>query len=142
MSPSSVISLGSEYIVDAHSLIWYIENSPQLGVDAGIVLDDPASALIIPIIALAEACWSIRRGKTSIPSAAILLADVDADPRMIVYPLDREVLDEALRLTGIGEMHDRFIAATALVRARSGMSVSILTCDRNITASGLVPIVW
>jgi hypothetical protein len=34
------------------------------------------------------------------------------------------------------------IVATALLRAEAGASVALLTRDANITASGLVPIVW
>jgi hypothetical protein len=56
--------------------------------------------------------------------------------------LDRTILDLSLTLTTIREMHDRQIVATALFRARLGASVALLTCDGNITASGLVPIVW
>jgi PIN domain nuclease of toxin-antitoxin system len=133
--------MADEHIVDAHSLIWYVEDSPRLGVNAGKVMDDPASILYLPVIALAEACWAAERGRCKIPVAA-LLSDVDADPRMIVLPLDREILDLSLTLTSIREMHDQQIVATALVRARLGGSVALLTCDTNITASGLVPIVW
>jgi PIN domain nuclease of toxin-antitoxin system len=133
--------MADEFVVDAHSLIWYIEDSPRLGVNAGKVMDDPASILYLPVIALAEACWAAERGRCKIPIAA-LLADVDADPRMIVMPLDRAILDLSFTLTSIREMHDRQIVATALLRAHQGASVALLTCDVNITASGLVPIVW
>jgi hypothetical protein len=39
-------------------------------------------------------------------------------------------------------MHDRQIVATALQLVDNGVSVALLTCDTNIMASGLVPIVW
>jgi hypothetical protein len=71
-----------------------------------------------------------------------LLADVDADPRIVLVPLDRAILDISLTLTPISEMHDRQIAATALHLAGAGPAVPLLTCDANITASGLVSIVW
>jgi hypothetical protein len=73
---------------------------------------------------------------------AALLADLDADPRIVVVPLDRAILDLSLTLAAISEMHDRQIAATALHLARAGSPVPLLSCDSNITASGLVPIVW
>jgi hypothetical protein len=71
-----------------------------------------------------------------------LLADVDADPRILVIPLDRLILDRAMSLTAVPEMHDRSIVGTALLRAEKGIPIAVLTCDTNITASGLVPIVW
>ena len=99
--------------------------------------------LYLPVIALAEACWAVERGKTSIPSVAALLADVDADPRIVLIPLDRAILDLSLRLTPISEMHDRQIAATALHLTRPpSASVPVVTIDPDITSSGLVPVIW
>jgi PIN domain nuclease of toxin-antitoxin system len=134
--------MADEYVIDAHALIWYVEDSPRLGVNAGKILDDPASALYLPVIALAEACWIMERGRCNVSSVADLLADVDADPRITLVSLDRLLLDLTVTLTAIGEMHDRQIVATALHRASTGASVSLLTCDSNIVSSGLVSIVW
>src|SRR5437016_3741832 len=121
--------VADEYIVDAHTLIWYVEDSPRLGVNAGNVMDDLGSALYLPAIALAEACWAVERGRCNIPTVARLLADVDADPRIELVPLDRAILDRSLTLTSINEMHDRQIVATALLRASAGAFVVVLTCD-------------
>ncbi len=61
---------------------------------------------------------------------------------MVIYPLDQDVIEMTMRLYSINEMHDRQIAATALVLASKGEIVRLLTCDQNITASALVAIVW
>jgi PIN domain nuclease of toxin-antitoxin system len=134
--------MADEYIVDAHSLIWFLEGSQRLGMNARTAMRDPGSTLVLPVIALAEACWMVERGRSIIPSVAALLADVDADPRITLVPLDRDILDISLTLTAIGEMHDRQIVATALLRARMGGPVALVTRDVNITSSGLVPIIW
>jgi len=134
--------MAHEYVVDAHALIWYLVGSPRLGVSARAAMQDSANVLYLPVIALAEACWAVERGKTVIPSVADLLADVDADSRLVLVPLDRITLDISLTLTAVREMHDRQIVATALHLASTGASVALLTCDGNISASGLVPIVW
>jgi hypothetical protein len=39
-------------------------------------------------------------------------------------------------------MHDRQIVVTALVLADAGERVALLTNDADITASGLLPVVW
>lgn len=130
------------YVVDAHALIWYIEDSPRLGDNAGAIMDDPRSVLFLPVIALAEACWVVEHGRSSIPSVVDLLGDIDADPRVTVLPLNREVFDRSLQLTQVREMHDRLIAATALELAASGEPVQVLTKDPSIRESGLVPVVW
>lgn len=48
----------------------------------------------------------------------------------------------SLTLSAISEMHDRLIAATALHRASPALAVRVVTCDADITSSGLVPVVW
>ncbi|BAZ16639.1 hypothetical protein NIES4071_85170 [Calothrix sp. NIES-4071] len=45
-------------------------------------------------------------------------------------------------MVAIGEMHDRQIVATAMVLEQQGEKVALLSCDQNITASGLVTIIW
>jgi hypothetical protein len=61
---------------------------------------------------------------------------------VVIYPLDKDVIEITMSLSAINEMHDRQIAATALVLASKGEVVQLLTCDKNIIASGLVSIVW
>ena len=135
--------MANDYVLDAHTLIWFIGANPRLGANARTVLQDPASVLYLPVIALAEACWAVERGRTSIPSVGVLLAEVDADSRLAIVPLDRAILDRSITLTGISEMHDRQIAATVLQLAgASGPVPPLLTRDPDITVSGLVPIVW
>ncbi len=48
--------MATKNIVDTHALVWYLEGNPGLGSNAKSVLDEPTSELIVPIIALAEAC--------------------------------------------------------------------------------------
>jgi len=134
--------MANEYAVDAHALIWFLAGNQRLGGKALGVLQDPGNRLYVPIIALAEACWAVARGKTRIASVAALLAGIDSDPRFVVVPLDRAVLDRSLALSAIPEMHDCLIAATALVLGGASSPVPILTCDADIISSGLVPVVW
>ena len=134
--------IATKYILDTHALVWFLEGNPRLGAGVKAVLEDETSELILPMIALAEACWIIEHGRTSIPKAADFLAAVDDDPRIQVVPLDRSILDKTLDITVIKEMHDRQIIATALNIADSGENVIVLTKDNDIQLSGLVPIVW
>lgn len=131
-----------KYVVDTHALIWFLEGNSRLGDNARTVLSEADSQLVLPAIALAEAVWIVERGKTSIPSVTALLSAVSADSRVMVYPLDRAVIDQSINLATIDEMHDRQIVSTAFVLQNQDETVSVLTCDQNITASGLVPIVW
>jgi PIN domain nuclease of toxin-antitoxin system len=132
----------NRYVVDAHALIWYLEGNSRLGAAARSALADPQNELFLPIIALAEACWIVEHGRARIPSVTHLLADIDADPRITLMPLDRVTLEVSLTLTGIGEMHDRQIIAAALSLAGTGQGVALLTRDESIRDSGLVPVTW
>jgi PIN domain nuclease of toxin-antitoxin system len=123
-------------------MVWYLLGSPRLGANARAVMHDTGSLLHLPVIALAEACWAVQRGKCAIPSVAALLGDIDADPRITLVPLDRAILEISVTLSTIGEMHDRLIVATTLHLSGDGPTVALLTCDANISASGLVPIIW
>jgi PIN domain nuclease of toxin-antitoxin system len=134
--------MAREYVLDAHALIWFVDGNPRLGVNARAALSDPNSVLFLPAIALAEVCWVVERGRCKVPSVATMLAKLDADPRITLVALDRPNLDRSFQLTALHEMHDRQIVATALHLIASGRSVSLLTADGNITASGLVPIIW
>jgi PIN domain nuclease of toxin-antitoxin system len=49
-----------EHVVGAHALIWMLEGNPRLGANARAVFTDPASRLLVPVIALAEACWVVN----------------------------------------------------------------------------------
>ncbi|BDA70551.1 PilT protein domain protein [Calothrix sp. PCC 7716] len=131
-----------KYVIDTHAVIWFFEGNPRLGINAKAILSSPDSQLVLPATALAEAVWIVDRGKTSIPSVNDLLSALEEDYRIVVYPLNKEVIEKTIYLSAINEMHDRQIAATALVLASTGENVKLLTCDLNITNSGLVPIVW
>jgi PIN domain nuclease of toxin-antitoxin system len=135
--------MASRHALDAHTLVWFLVGSPKLGANARAVLEAPGSDLYLPLIALAEACWMVEKGRApTIPKVSQLLTAVDADRRVTVVPLDRAILDLSQSLVSIAEMHDRLIVSTALHLAASGSPVAPLTKDANITASGLVPIIW
>jgi PIN domain nuclease of toxin-antitoxin system len=130
-----------KHVVDTHALLWFLADSPRLGAAANAVLSDPASEWVVPAIVLAEACWTLDRGKVPL-SVAQLLQAVQRDPRIRIHPLDEAVVRRSLDLKEVTEMHDRQIVATALVLADLGETVSILTRDENITAAGVVPVTW
>ncbi|MCC3604776.1 MAG: PIN domain-containing protein [Microcoleus sp. PH2017_29_MFU_D_A] len=131
-----------KYVIVTHALIWFLEGNQRLGTQAQAILSNLDSQLVLPAIALAEAAWIVERGKTSIPSVNALFNVINSDSRITVYPLDRTIVDRTLSLLNINEMHDRQIVATAMILQERGETVALLTCDRNITASGVISIIW
>ncbi|BAY21549.1 PilT protein domain protein [Calothrix sp. NIES-2100] len=131
-----------KYVLDTHALVWFLEGNSRLGANAKAILSHPDSQLVIPATALAEAIWIVERGRTSIPDPKDVILAVEADPRVVIYPLDKDIITITTSLYCINEMLDRQIAATAIILANKGELVKLLTSDKNITASGLVAIVW
>ncbi len=123
-------------------MIWYLEGNLRLGAAAKAVMDDPVSELILPIIALAEAVDIVDKGRTRITDVSILLDRVLNDPRIEIYSLTFEVLEQSLAATAVPEIHDRLIVATALRLQSLGHGVALLTKDNQILTAALVPVVW
>jgi predicted nucleic acid-binding protein len=119
----------SKYCIDAHALIWHLEDNPKLGGEAKRILNDANSRLILPAIALAEACRAVAGGRTAIDDWRKVIASVRADPRVVIAPLDVEVVERATSLTGALEMHDAQIVATALLSFEPAEDVILLTYD-------------
>jgi PIN domain nuclease of toxin-antitoxin system len=134
--------MAHKYILDTHTLIWYLESNSRLSVRAKAIVDDSSNQLVLPLIALAEAAFLVERGRTALASVPDLLSDVRADPCVEVYPLPWDVFQHTLAATSIPEMHDRLIVATALHLQSLGNTVSLLTRYVTITQSGLVPVIW
>ncbi len=132
----------AKYVVDTHALIWYLEGNPRLGPTAREIMKDPRNTLFLPIIALAEACWIVEHGRSSIPSVVDLIRDVDSDPRITIVPLNREIFDRYLAVPATIEMHDRLIIAALLELAASGDPIAMLTADQTVRTCGVVSTVW
>jgi PIN domain nuclease of toxin-antitoxin system len=85
--------MATSHVLDAHALVWHLEGNPRLGSSAKAVLASLNSKLVLPIIALAGACWVVEHGRSTIFNVHDLLAAVGADPRLEVAPLSREILN-------------------------------------------------
>ncbi len=137
-------SIVSKYLVDTHTLIWYLQADQRLGKQAQTILLKPSSQLVIPLLVLVEAALVIERGRTSIPSFAALLEDIGADQRIEVYDLTFPIFQRSLTLIGqkIPELHDRLIVSTGLYLQNLGHTVAILTRDEEITQARVLPVIW
>ena len=134
--------MATKYILDTHALIWHLEGNKLLGAAAKRVIDDPASELVLPIIALAEAVFVVEKGRTAIPSVKDLLNDVKADARIEIHPLNEDIRDESLSLTAVPEIHDRLIVATGVHLQTRGENIKILTKDNEIVLSKILKVTW
>jgi predicted nucleic acid-binding protein len=119
-----------------------LEGNARLGISARAVLSDPGSRLLVPVVALAETCWVVSKGRTSLSDWRLVLTAVNSDSRIGVASMDQNIVARAMLLPASLEMHDAQIVATALTRSDEGHDARLLTCDAAIVSTGLVPIVW
>jgi PIN domain nuclease of toxin-antitoxin system len=134
--------MATKYIVDTHALIWNFEGNSLLGKSAKAAINDPNSELILPTIALAEAMFIVEKGRCSLTSVDDLIADVQADRIINVFPLTRGMLVESATLTAIPEIHDRLIVAAGVYLQNLGETVEILTKDNEIALSNILTVTW
>jgi PIN domain nuclease of toxin-antitoxin system len=134
--------MATKFVLDTHALVWFVTGDARLGRQARAVMSDPVAEMLLPTTALAEACYIIERGRTSVPTPLDLFRALRGDKRIRIAPLTAAVVRRTLAMTAIPEMHDRQIAATALRVIDRGGAAVLLTKDAQITASKLVPVMW
>lgn len=127
------------YVVDTHTLFWNLWEPEQLGPGADAILrlaEAGGAQILIPAIVIAELYYlTLKRGSAASP--ARVLQDLDRVPGYSFSPLGRRQLEQLARLDRIPEMHDRLIAADAVVH-----DAVLITKDAALGQSGLVPTVW
>ena len=127
------------YVTDAHSLIWYFTRNPRLSAKALQIFRSSAAGreiIIVPTIVLGEILYVSEAGKTPMPFQDVLSRIEQSDNYEIVA-LNLQVLKAACEIQAGLEMHDRFITATAKV-----LGLPLITKDKEITAAGIVEVVW
>lgn len=127
------------YVIDTHSLIWYLTDDRRLGAHTRQILDNDDARLVIPSIVLAEAKHIADRKRIPLAFQEIL-DQISASPNVTIFPLDEFVVNH---LPANLEIHDSIIIATALQCQESFQEdVALLTNDIAISQSGLIPVIW
>ena len=127
------------YIVDTHAVVWFFEESDDLGKEALNILNSKDARLVIPTIVLSEIFYLSQRKRIT-PSFEDIFQVIEQDNRCIIYPLDINVL----RFLPKGlDIHDGIICSTALVyRELMKEEVRLITKDKEIIDSGIVKTSW
>jgi len=127
------------YVLDTHTLVWFLERNPRLSAPAREAVREPTAELVIPTIILAEIAYLYARQKVTVDLPKVF-AHIASTTNCVIYPLDEAIVEH---LPTTLDIHDAVIVATAIVlRDVLGRSTSVVTKDAEIQASGLVEIVW
>jgi len=127
------------YVTDAHSLIWYFTRDPRLSTKALEIFRKSAAGkeiIIVPTIVLGEILYVSEAGRTPVPFQDVL-SRIEEGDNYEIAALDLQVLKAASEIQIGLEMHDRFIIATAKV-----LGLPLITKDKEITAAGIVEVIW
>jgi PIN domain nuclease of toxin-antitoxin system len=126
-------------VTDTHPWVWFLTKKPRLSVKAKDALSDPSNLIIIPSIVLMEIKYLYLHKRITL-SFEDTLQKIESCDNILVYPLDISVASVAPTSLDI---HDAIIVGTALqASAEFGLPLSLITVDRAITESRLVPVIW
>lgn len=126
-------------VFDTHSYIWLLSDNPRLSTAARESIGSEDAELFLPTLALAELHYTHRRGRHTV-SLQQAVSHAQRTANIEILPFD--FLAASLLPDGL-DIHDAIIVATALtLQRRTGETVSLLTADEMITASGIVPVIW
>ncbi|MCR4322358.1 MAG: hypothetical protein NUV74_18755 [Candidatus Brocadiaceae bacterium] len=128
------------YIVtDTHPWVWFLTASPRLSQKAKSILSDPSNLIILPSIVMMEIKYLYQHKRITL-SFEEALQQVETSENILLHPLDISVVTIApISL----DIHDAIIVGTAIQTAEEfAQTVSLVTIDKAITDSKLVPVVW
>jgi PIN domain nuclease of toxin-antitoxin system len=129
-------------LADSHTIIWQSQRSPELSEDAADALleAEETDGVVVSVASLTD-LWYVTQTTKAVTEAdlAELRKTMSASPELSLYPINEDVADATteIPLDVLRDPWDRFIVATAKV-----LDVSLVTKDRAIRDSGLVPTIW
>jgi PIN domain nuclease of toxin-antitoxin system len=129
-------------VADSHAIVWQSQRSPELSdVAADALLEaEETDGVVVSVASLVD-LWYVTQTTKAVTEAdlAELREKIAASPELSLHPIDEDVADAttAIARDVLADPWDRFIVATAKV-----LEVSLVTRDRAIRDSGLVPTIW
>ena len=128
-----------EYIVDSHALFWFLEYPSQLSPAADAVFRLAAAGgalIVVPAIVVAELFYlTAKAGLPILPSE--LLSRIDASREFAFSEMGQDQLEAMESIAGVTEMHDRLMAAEAVMR-----QAPVISKDEILRQSQVVDVIW
>ena len=133
--------LMGDAVTDTHGLIWFLEDSPLLGGEAGKAFDACEKGEItiyVPTICLVEILYLQEKGRIPIESRSQLEVALTTGPgNLVLVDLTVHVVDAMgdVPRSEVPDMPDRIIAATAL-----HMGLPLISRDRELQLTQIATI--
>ncbi len=127
------------FVVDAHTLAWFISKDSRISEAASVILRKAESSeveVLVPTIVLAELLYVAQKKKISLGIEEVLKR-IGKGGNFVIVPFDFPICERVMKLPHDLELHDRIIVATARIYA-----AKVLTKNEKITKSGVVEVIW
>ncbi|MBV6467748.1 MAG: hypothetical protein PGMFKBFP_03119 [Anaerolineales bacterium] len=126
-------------VTDTHPWVWFLTANSRLSLKAKSALSDSSNIIVIPSIVMMEIKYLYHRKRIPL-SFEEVLQQVETAENILFHPMDLSIVSNAPTSFDI---HDAIIIGTAIQSAEEyGQGVSLVTADRAITGSHLVPVIW
>lgn len=129
------------YVADTHSLLWYLFIPKRLSKTALNVFETIQSddLLVIPAVVVAEAVMVVtkQRIQATFEELELVFASLQQEEVCLFAPLTSEDILASTAFSQIPDIFDRLIVYEA--HKRDGI---LVTKDKTITKSGLIPTIW
>lgn len=126
-------------VTDTHPWIWFLTANSRLSSKAKSAFSDPSNIIIIPSIVMMEIKYLYQHKRITL-SFEEVMQQVETCENIFLYPLDISIV--TIAPTSL-DIHDAIIVGTAIQLADDfGQTASLVTVDKAISASNLVPVIW
>ena len=126
-------------VTDTHPWVWFLTANTRLSSKAKELLSTPSNLIIIPTIVMMEIKYLYQHKRITL-SFEEALQQIEASENVLLYPLDISIATIA---TITLDKHDAILVGTTIhLAAELGQPVSLVTVDKAITESKLVPVIW
>jgi len=131
--------LTDRYVVDTRALVWFLAGDPRLSLEARRVLRSAQAdevIVLVSTIVLAEVLYIAEKKRVPVDFSE-LLSRMRRGGGYQIVDFDLAVLLEMRNLPQALELHDRALAATALV-----YDAALITKDRELQKLDRPQVVW
>lgn len=128
-----------QYVTDTTAFIRHLARSKKQGKNASRIFEeaDRGSCIVfIPVMVLMEILYLSEKNRisTTLPDVIKL---VQNSTNYRIYPITGEVVLTAKEITDVPELHDRIIAATAVL-----LGLNLISKDSVIGKSAFLKTIW
>ncbi|MGD0387550.1 MAG: PIN domain-containing protein [Tepidisphaeraceae bacterium] len=131
----------SEMVLDTHVLVWWLEANHRLPASVRALLDNKELDLHLAAIVVAELVDLCVKGRTGLKLDPVLAVLRD-DERFVMHDFTAEMAMGIAKYAALPDIHDRCIVAATAKLIESRGDVVLVTRDKAIRDSRLVPTMW